>query len=162
MKLYLAGPMRNYENFNFQAFEDGMRYLEWQVDEVVSPHEIDMAEGYVTAKFDWVLLNNYETDKFQRRFSSVELTDTFDIETVLRRDIREITSCDAIVFLPGSDNSEGARHEAFVAQVCGLQFYEVVPWVFFDETSHSDQMKLGAEIQAEYWNTHTMIPEDSF
>jgi len=161
MKVYLAGPMRGYDNYNFQEFEQGASYLAWLGHEVVSPHEIDIQEGYVHAKFHYIPAYASFIPHV-RRFSSVNLTSKFDIQTVLQRDIREVTQCDAIGFLVGSDDSVGARHEAYVASVCGLTFFEVVPWIYFAETGKSDQMKLAAEIQADYWSNHSMWAEGSF
>ena len=108
--------MRDIANFNFQAFEDGMWMLRDLGHDVVSPHEIDIAEGLVAS---WHR-NGLEG---HRVFDKVELTPAFSLEAALRRDFAEITHCDVISFLPGWFNSEGCRKELSVAKWCGLDVY---------------------------------------
>ena len=116
MKVYLAGPMRGYENYNFDAFQGAARLLRRNGIEVVSPHEIDIKEDMVVVEYDEA-----------GNFSSVELSDTFTVEAALRRDFRAITTVDAIVVLPGWENSAGAQAELFVARQIGLPVHELVP-----------------------------------
>ena len=80
MKLYLAGPMRGYYNYNFQQFEDATAYLRWLGHEVVSPHEIDIEQG-------WVGVQRGRTS--EPVFTDVWTTDTFDFKQAIKRDIRE-------------------------------------------------------------------------
>lgn len=131
MRLYQAGPMRGLDNYGFQQFEDGMRYLQWLGHNVVSPHEIDIDEQLVHCNFTYI--RDWEHGQMYRLFSKVWANGTLDIAKMMRRDIEEILSCDAISFLPGSDRSEGARVERVVAEAIGLKVYVHAPFLYFHE-----------------------------
>ena len=88
MKLYLSGPMRGYEKFNFPAFEAAAKRLRAAAYEVVSPHELDLKDGF----------------DFQEP-SGMELG------RMLARDIVVAAECDGIALLSGWEQSEGARWE---------------------------------------------------
>jgi len=101
---YLAGPMRDYFNFNFEAFENAAATLRAQGWKIVSPHEFDLDTGRVQAE--------YYTFGGVRKFVSVELSPTFDFEDTMGEDLRLIEEqCNALVLLPGWGNSEGANLE---------------------------------------------------
>lgn len=118
--VYLGGPMRGIPLYNFPAFEAGTARLRELGYFVVSPAEIDVQEGYVTVEREHV----YEYDS--KPITSVELTEKFSIEAALRRDYREITRVDMVVFLPGWENSAGCAGELRVARECGVPVVEYV------------------------------------
>ena len=105
-RVYIAGGMRGYENFNFPAFDRAAEQLRAKGWTVLSPAEMDRAIGID------------ETVE--------ELPDNF-IFDALRRDFAGICTVDAIVFLPGWERSSGARAEARVGLDIGLDFYEIGP-----------------------------------
>lgn len=99
MKIYLAGPMRGIELFNFPAFDRAAADLRdcWGHD-VFSPAERDRDEG----------------------FDPAGTLDGFDLHAAMRDDLRYIIDeADAIALLPGWETSTGARLERAVAEATG-------------------------------------------
>lgn len=94
MKAYLAGPMRNVEKFNFPAFEAAEQDLLSQGIDVISPHSMDINEGF----------NPMDGD--------VEPPAT---EDCARRDVDAIFEVDVLVLLPNWQTSRGARAEKALA-----------------------------------------------
>lgn len=92
---YLAGPMRNYKEFNFPRFEFAMQDLQYRGIRILSPHKMDLDAGF---------------DPSQGQYD-----DTFRNECV-RRDIDAIIKTDGVIFLEGWENSVGARAEFAVAR----------------------------------------------
>lgn len=121
--------MRGHTNYNFQAFENGQRYLEWLGHEVVSPHEIDLQEQLVFAHYTWI--RDWDHGLSYRLFQRVWNNVGFDFKTAMRRDIEALLTVDAISFLPGSDRSEGARIERTVAKGLRLSMNIHSPWLYF-------------------------------
>lgn len=106
--VYIAGPMRGIDGFNFPAFDRAARQLRDYGHEVTSPAEMDRKDH---PDFD-PTLNDLAG---------------FDVEDALRRDFRVILEQDAIVLLPGWRASTGARAERFVAEVTGRRVYTLNP-----------------------------------
>jgi|SRR5579872_2194544 len=100
-RAYVAGPMRGYDNLNFDEFDRVRDELLLEGFAVVSPADMDRAEGIDPAD-----PGTYE-----------KFTDD------MRRDLEALLDCDTIVFLKGWEKSEGARMEATVGLICGLTFY---------------------------------------
>lgn len=94
MKLYIAGPMRGYDRFNFDAFEAACLDLERRGYSVISPHRMDLEAG----------------------FDPCGTLDGFDLHGAIRRDIEAIIATDAIALLPGWESSMGAKAEKSVAE----------------------------------------------
>jgi hypothetical protein len=95
---YVAGPMRGCLDFNFPSFQiaaAALRRVGWTV---LSPAERDLAEGFDPT------LNTLEG---------------FDVEAAMADDFAMILEADAIVLLPGWEQSKGARAERFVAEKVG-------------------------------------------
>ncbi len=122
--------MRGYPNFNFQEFDNGYAYLKWLGHDVVSPHKLDVANGFVKIEAYW-----FENDHgiWQYEYDKVELTHRFSIEAAMRIDVAAILEVDAITFLPEWQKSDGARNEFAVARMLGLPVYEHEPWKMFHE-----------------------------
>ncbi len=95
-KLYLAGPMTGYEDYNYPVFHRVEEVLTEQGYQVINP-----------AKF-------FNGDQ------------TLPKKTYLKKDIQELVECDAVVLLPGWEFSTGARIESGVASLMGipLLFFE--------------------------------------
>ena len=90
-RCYLAGPMRGYKYFNFPAFDDAKRCLEYRGLEVVSPADIDRAKGHT------------------------------DNKGYAERDVKEILTCDMIYLLRGWTKSVGATAEFMIARWIQLE-----------------------------------------
>lgn len=99
-RVYVAGPMTGYPRHNFDAFEAATAVLRAHGYEVVSPHEIDLADGF-------------DPDA-PREFT------TADYAHAMRRDVEAILTVDAIALLPGWADSRGARIEESVGSALAL------------------------------------------
>jgi nucleoside 2-deoxyribosyltransferase len=104
MKIYLAGPMRGYEDFNFPAFDLATKELREAGHEVFSPAENDRKKKYDITTGPDVMRNCIHDD--------------------LTYIIRE---ADAIALLPGWQASKGVRAELATAEFLDLKILELVP-----------------------------------
>jgi len=93
MKIYIAGPMRNYPLFNFPAFAEATKKIRELGHEVSSPAERDMQE------------DGFDPAKSEPRSMSYYMT----------HDLPEVCKADAVVVLTGWEHSGGARLEVMVA-----------------------------------------------
>lgn len=98
MRIYLAGPMRGYDRFNFPAFDNAANKLRACGHQVASPAEHDRETG-----FD----------------ETADTLDDFDLAGAFRWDINQIFDSDAVAVLPGWSRSEGARLEVGIANMIG-------------------------------------------
>lgn len=115
MKIYLAGPMRGYPNFNFPAFDYAAAKLRGQGFVVFSPAERDR-EVHGTA------LEQNKTGDEQEAASNVG----FSLNDALKADMDWI--CDqaqVIALLPGWAKSSGANAEKALATALGLTIMEL-------------------------------------
>jgi hypothetical protein len=103
LTLYVAGPMRGYRRFNFDAFEEASTRLRSHGYTIVSPAEMDLALGF-------------DPD------GSLE-EQGFDVHEALTRDFDAIAKADGIALLPGWEESDGAMAERFVAEKLGKRVY---------------------------------------
>jgi hypothetical protein len=119
VRCYIAGPMTGLKNFNFASFDAARGILEKDGWEVISPADIDRAEGFVT----------------EDEFGNVTQSASFDRKAVLRRDFAELLECDAVFMLSGWENSEGAGLEHDLAVNSGIPVhYDLV----FDRFARPD------------------------
>ena len=105
--VYLAGPMSGYTEFNFPEFDHVARHLRDDGYAVISPAELDRADG-----FD-------EKGCTGNEALSVELRQRF-----ARNDITAILQADEVVMLPGWRHSTGATNEARIASWLGTPISE--------------------------------------
>jgi hypothetical protein len=116
-KIYLAGPMSGYPQFNFPAFFRAAKVLRDLGFEVVSPAEIDNEEDKGAALAS--------PDGDMRTIASPKTWGDF-----LSRDVKLLADdgIKGIVFLNGWQQSKGARLEAFVGLSLKFEF-----WTYFSE-----------------------------
>jgi hypothetical protein len=108
-KVYVAGPMTGIPQMNFPCFDDAASALRQRGYEVVSPAELDSPESRAAALAS--------EDGTPAGYAEGETWGQF-----LARDVKLIADegIQAIVVLPGWQESRGARLETFVARLCGL------------------------------------------
>jgi hypothetical protein len=98
MKIYLAGPMRGKRFNNFPAFDAAAKRLRDLGHQVISPADLDRANGYDAMKLpentDWNTL-----------------PDSFNLDKCVERDVKALRSCEAIAILPDWQNSTGVKAE---------------------------------------------------
>lgn len=109
MRVYLAGPMRGIEAFNFPTFAEATAALRRKGHTVFSPAERDLDAG-----FDPTGMTGNE-----------DLSEHgFDLREALGIDIGWIcTHADAVAVLPGWAKSSGARAEVAAAWALGVPVY---------------------------------------
>jgi hypothetical protein len=100
--IYVAGPMRGYPNFNFEAFDAASAELRAQGWQVFSPAEHDRLTGFDPSIADMDAQH-------------------FDVTKAFRWDIVTLLHVDAVYFLRGWEASQGANTEHTVAVSLGLQ-----------------------------------------
>ncbi len=101
-KIYIAGPMSGYPEFNFPAFFAAQAQLE--------------AQG-------WTVFNpaNKEQEKelnavaFESGDAAMAINEGFDFRECYAWDVNRVIEADAIYMLPGWEQSPGARGEHAVA-----------------------------------------------
>lgn len=103
-KVYIAGPMTGYPEFNYPAFHDAATRLRKIGFKVVSPAELNPIE------------------------STLEVNDEYHAKLYplfLRRDIAALLECDHICMLDGWEKSKGATLERHIASVLGIELIEI-------------------------------------
>ena len=110
MKIYLAGPMRGIEKFNFPAFFEAAVRLRADNHEVFNPAEADLKK-YGPGVFD---------------SDTGDLKDVKDSGFILREALAKDTNwiclhAEAIALLPGWEKSKGACAEKALAEALGLK-----------------------------------------
>tara|TARA_Y100000401_G_scaffold116613_1_gene122824 strand:+ start:99 stop:461 length:363 start_codon:yes stop_codon:yes gene_type:complete len=102
VKIYIAGPMRGYENLNHEAFDLAERSLSKSVIfDPVNPAKMDRAFGLD---------------------SSVDMTKE-ELKDALKRDVDVIFESDAMYMLRGWERSEGAKMEHSLAVALGMSIH---------------------------------------
>jgi hypothetical protein len=113
--IYIAGPMRGYEDGNFPAFDRQAKVLEKQGWRVINPADMDRQDGSPPGghlKFD------PETDYDDREF----------MREALERDLVAICKdCTAIYMMSDWETSRGAKAEWHTAKAVGLKIYYEAP-----------------------------------
>lgn len=119
MRIYLFGPMRGYEEFNFPAFLDAAEKLRAAGHEVFSPAEYSLGLGLVPNNAG---IHTSETDAGE-----------FNIRKALGADLAYICEqAEAIVGLPGWTSSVGCHAEISAAWAIGIPVYELEHFLWCD------------------------------
>lgn len=133
--IYLAGPMRGQPAYNFPAFFKAATELRELGHKVINPAENDMARGF----------NPYiDIDQQDEAFEAADPGETF------KYDFQSVMKSEAVVFLPGWQDSTGARAERLVAQFCRIPCFDYKQGP--DGTTHiapqfsSDEVKTHVDI----------------
>ncbi len=112
--IYVAGPMRGYENYNYPAFDYRAKKLDEMGWSVINPAELDRNEGKpMSDPMAFSPDTNYADHEFMRQ--------------ALRRDMDAICDdCTAIYMMANWEESRGAKAEWHLAKALGLDiFYEI-------------------------------------
>jgi len=113
--IYIAGPMRGFEDGNFPAFDRQARVLKKQGWRVINPAEMDRQEGEPPGgHLDFDPETDYEDREFMR--------------DALKRDLIVICEdCTAMYMMSGFETSRGAKAEWHTAKAVGLDIYYEAP-----------------------------------
>jgi len=101
-RIYIAGPMAGYDHHNFPAFERAAAWLRARDWDVVSPHEIHVAQ------------------------STNEAAAALGYRYFMQSDLPALMTCGALALLKGWSRSRGANCELTVARTCGLHLFQFV------------------------------------
>lgn len=116
MKIYLAGPMRGYRDFNFPAFNAAAKRLRAQGHEVFNPAERDEKE--------FGEIKNKSGDE-QTLARDVGMTVDQLRRHVFEQDMTWICRhAEVVALLPDWEDSKGARAERALAIALGLDVWE--------------------------------------
>jgi len=108
MKLYLAGPMTGYKDFNFPAFHKAAAELRAAGHVVFSPAEKD--------------IESYGVDLFKGEGSQKAIEGKFNLRGALAQDLEFIClEADGIALMLGWERSKGANAENATAVAIGLK-----------------------------------------
>ena len=132
-KLYLAGPMTGYPQFNFPAFLAAGDDLRKRGYEIVSPAELDLEEVGTSAmaSTDGKLVDG-KTD------------DGYTFGDFLSRDVKIVADLvEGVVTLPKWEQSKGARLEVYCALISEKPVYAYTP------TAHRGMVELSFEYCAD-------------
>ena len=111
--IYVAGPMRGYEEFNYPAFYEAERILESIGWDVVNPAKMDAEE---LDKKEGVDLLTFDPHK--------SVVDQETLRHLLSRDLEAVAKkCTAIYMLDGWEESRGALAEWQLARALGIKIY---------------------------------------
>jgi len=105
MRVYIAGPMRGYPDFNKAAFDAAELLLKEIGHDPVNPSRMDEELGL-----------HFEKDE--------DVTNEH-LKQIMLRDIDALFACDAIALLPGWLMSKGACLERQAAQYVGIPAIEL-------------------------------------
>jgi hypothetical protein len=108
--VYVAGPMRNYPRYNFDAFDECKGRLEAAGYEVISPADLDRALG----------------------FDPDGPLDGFDFSAAMERDLQAVMAADCVCLLPGWQKSSGAKVEVTLARFLKKQFLDARDLQLYD------------------------------
>lgn len=132
MKVYIAGPMSGYPNFNFPTF-------------------YDVEEALVSMGFDTVNPAALDEAGLPEGVDEEDLGGVYSKQKFLLRDFRELVHCDGIVLLPDWWVSQGANAELAVARFIGLEVlgatYNYGGWDFTPSSAEPDWLLLGDYVE---------------
>lgn len=116
MKIYLAGPMRGYKDFNFPAFIAAAQMLRDMGHTVFNPAERDLErDGEEMSRSETGNIVEAEAKGFDRRVAIMD-----DLTYI-------IEEAEGIALLPGWEQSTGANAELWAAKFLELQVLFLVP-----------------------------------
>lgn len=101
--IYISGPMTGIDQFNYPAFHANAKFLRDGGWEVLSPAELDADIGI-----------DLDTVMTEEKYLEV-----------IKHDYAALLKCDAIAFMPGWENSRGAKLESDFANVLKLERFRV-------------------------------------
>jgi len=97
MKIYISGPISGVEDKNRKAFRDASNFLLSEGHIPINPIDLDDVDPCTD---DWC--------------------------AYMRRDIKYLVDCDAILLLPRWEESRGAKLEVIVAQTLDMKMYRLL------------------------------------
>jgi hypothetical protein len=144
MKVYVAGPMRGYPEFNFPAFMAAEEVLKLEGHEVFNPARRDLE---VHPEIEWAETTGEQAEVDKQGFLIREAMQA-DMEFIARH-------ADAVCVLDGWEGSKGARAEVALADALGLPVYTLDTFRLggeSEEVAEKLHPALAAVQEAPRWN----------
>lgn len=124
MKIYLAGPMTGYKDFNFPAFMAAAQMLRDLGHTVFNPAERDLErDGPEFSKSETGDVHEAEAKGFDRRVAIMD-----DLTYIIQE-------AEAIALLPGWQASKGANAELWTARFLDLEILQLMPAEDVEQTT---------------------------
>lgn len=113
--IYIAGPMRGFDDYNYPAFDRQAKVLEDQGWNVINPADLDRNDDKpINGPMQFDPDNNYEDHEYMRQ--------------ALKRDMVAICDeCTAMYMMSKWETSKGAKAEWHLAKALGLDIYYESP-----------------------------------
>ena len=109
--VYLSGPITGKPNLNIEEFEKYEQKFKNLNYIVVNPHK---------------LFTKDEIDSIEYKLEQKEITFEEYHAYLMRRDIKEMMSCDFVGLLNGYENSKGANIEVYIARNINMPIIDAV------------------------------------
>lgn len=135
MKLYLAGPMRGYPKFNYEAFKAEAARLRSVGYDVVSPAEMDEADGMDFTSDETV-------EATVKRDSNGNPCEDYYLE----RYFEAIKGCGGIALMDGWEKSKGVGREIYCAISNGLLVFPEDYWLVNAGETATSLPEQGSEV----------------
>lgn len=136
VKVYILGPMRGIKHYNAAEFDRMADWLRCRGYHPVSPVDIDRAHGFdpygLPADTDWN-----------------KVPDGLPLADIVRRDLEQLQTCQAVAKLLGWRQSVGARAESAVAEWLGLPVVVDLDATAFDEPIDDEGAAMGIVARGE-------------
>jgi hypothetical protein len=125
-RVYIAGPMRGYPNFNFPAFDAAAKRGRDLGYVVISPAELDRGQGFSEQGQDGKVNDQGHNETVTLDFMKGAAWRDFKAIVGDRPDQFRPTNagCDAVAMLAGWEKSRGARAEKAIAEWVGLDILD--------------------------------------
>lgn len=119
--VYVAGPMRKHQFYNFPAFDAAKAMLEAMGYKVTSPADLDREIHH----FDGMRVDPEDPCLGVPQYHDCVTGElrTFSMEKCIRADLDGVLGSDALFLLPGWEKSTGARAEVAVARFAGKYIF---------------------------------------
>lgn len=137
-RVYIAGPMFGYPDKNKMSFQFAQDMLE----NLHGMNEAQIANPVSIAPYD-----HHESAACPNGQRKVTEFDQHGAGCYYRTDLFEMLQCQAVLFLPGWENSVGSRLEMSVATACGLKI------VFMDMQTGEVYDTLARTLQLDWWES---------
>lgn len=109
--IYIAGPMRGHQYFNYPAFDEAAAQLQALGYRVLNPAQIDRQLGF-----------DEKTQDFAAYSRAIGARDPqHAMEITAQRNLKHVIEADTLCLLPGWETSKGAVYERAAAHYLGRQ-----------------------------------------
>lgn len=138
-KVYVAGPMAGHLDKNKASFQFARDMLE----NLHGLPEASISNPWEVPPYE------HESEQCPNGQRKVSEFDKHSAGCYYRTDLFEMLQCQAVVFLPGWENSVGSRLEMQVATACGIvvKFMDMKTGEIYNTLGHTDRLDWWEHLQ---------------